>query len=352
MFAIVLSALIVVVLFVVLGFGKTGTGKGWKLRPRQILSLLGALVLLTGMFATVPTGHTGILTTFGRVEDVTLEAGLHFKSPVQKVVAMDNRTQKSVVELSCFSSDIQEVAVRYSINYQIQKSDAQTLYKNIGENYYEVVMAPRIEVAVRSVIAKYTAETLIENRDRLSSQITEILLDELSVYNIEVVNTAIEDMDFSDVFTQAVEAKQVAQQELLKAQTEQEQKTMEEQAQADRRVITAEAEADVAKIQAEADREVLQIQADAAEYAGKKDAAVNEAVAASLNDILLQYYTIKQWDGELPIYFAGADEQSLLSIIYAMNGVPEGELDDSDATVEESEKNTDPAPVSGTDTKQ
>ena len=238
--------------------------------------------------------------------------------------------------------------MRYSINYQIQKSDAQTLYKNIGENYYEVVMAPRIEVAVRSVMAKYTAETLIENRDRLSSQITEILLEELSVYNIEVVNTAIEDMDFSDVFTQAVEAKQVAQQELLKAQTEQEQKTMEEQAQADRRVITAEAEAEVVKIQAEADREVLQIQADAAEYAGKKDAAVNEAVAASLNDILLQYYTIKQWDGELPIYFAGNGESDLLSIIYALNGVPEGELNDSNAT-EQTEENRDPTSVSGSD---
>lgn len=341
MFVIVLTVLMVFGLFVALGLTKDGARLRWKMRPRQLFSVLGCLVLLTGMFATVPTGHTGILTTFGRVEDVTLEAGLHFKSPVQQVVVMDNRTQKSVVELSCFSSDIQEVQVRYSINYQIQKSDAQTLYKNIGENYYDVVMAPRIEVAVRSVMAKYTAETLIENRDVLSSQITEILLDELSVYNIEVVNTAIEDMDFSDVFTQAVEAKQVAQQELLKAQTEQEQKTMEEQAQADRRVITAESEAEVDKIKAEADREVLQIQADAAEYAGKKDAAVNEAVAASLSDILLQYYTIKQWDGELPIYFVGNGEGDLLSIIYAMNGAPEGEVDDSNATAEdETEENT------------
>lgn len=320
MFIIVVAALAVLGLFVVLGISKDGSRVIWRARPRQALCVLGAAVLLFGMFATVPTGHTGILTTFGRVEDVTLEAGLHIKSPVQKVVVMDNRTQKSVVELSCFSSDIQEVQVRYSINYQIQKSDAQTLYKNIGENYYEVVMAPRIEVAVRSVIAQYTAETLIENRDKLSTQITEVLLEELSVYNIEVVNTAIEDMDFSDVFTQAVEAKQVAQQEKLKAQTEQEQKTMEEQAMADRRVIAAEAEAEVAQIQAEADREVLQIQADAAEYAGKKDAAVNEAVASSLTEILLQYYTIKQWNGELPIYFAGAEDADLLSLIFAIGG--------------------------------
>jgi regulator of protease activity HflC (stomatin/prohibitin superfamily) len=288
------------------------------------------------MFAVVPTGHTGILTTFGRVENTTLEAGLHFKLPVQEVVVMDNRTQKSVVDLSCFSSDIQEVSVRYSINYQIQKSDAQNIYKTIGENYYDVVMQPRIEVAVRSVIAKYTAETLIENRDILSSQITAILLEELSVYNIDVVNTAIEDMDFSDVFTQAVEAKQVAQQELLKAQTEQEQKTMEEQAAADRQVISAEANAEVAKIQAQADKEVLQIQADAAEYAGQKDAPVNKALSDSLTDVLLEYYAIKQWDGKMPEFLAGMDNEGILALIYGLQNQEQAQ-DPAEEIVEENE---------------
>lgn len=330
MLYVVLALITAAVLFVLLGIS---SGKSWRLRPRQLASVLGALWLLVGAFAVVPTGHTGILTTFGRVEDTTLEAGLHLKMPIQEVVVMDNRTQKSVVELSCFSSDIQEVSVKYSINYQIQKADAQTIYKTIGANYYDVVMQPRIEVAVRSVIAKYTAETLIENRDTLSSQITDILLAELADYNIDVVNTAIEDMDFSDVFTQAVEAKQVAQQEKLKAETEQEQKTMEEQAAADRQVITAKAEAEVAKIQAEADREVLQIQADAAEYAGQKDAAVNKALSESLNDILLEYYAIKQWDGVMPEYLAGMDEGGILSLIYGLqhqqtpDGTPDGAAD-------------------------
>jgi regulator of protease activity HflC (stomatin/prohibitin superfamily) len=311
-----LTLITAAVLFVVLGI----SGKSWRVRRRQWIAALGALWLLVGAFAVVPTGHTGILTTFGKVEDTTLEAGLHFKLPVQEVVVMDNRTQKSVVELSCFSSDIQEVTVKYSINYQIQKTDAQNIYKTIGVNYYDVVMQPRIEVAVRSVIAKYTAETLIENRDTLSSQITDILLDELATYNIDVVNTAIEDMDFSDVFTQAVEAKQVAQQEKLKAETEQEQKTMEEQAAADRQVIAATAEAEVAQIQAQADAEVLKIQADAAEYAGQRDAAVNKALAESLDDTLLEYYAIKQWDGKMPDYLAGADESGILSLIYGMKG--------------------------------
>ena len=67
-FAGIVAAL---VLFILLGFSRSG----WKLRPRQILSVIGLLVICGGMVATVPTGHTGILTTFGKVEDVTLEAG-------------------------------------------------------------------------------------------------------------------------------------------------------------------------------------------------------------------------------------------------------------------------------------
>jgi hypothetical protein len=116
MFIIVFAVIVMLALFIVLGISKDGNRTVWKTRPRQALALLGSLVLLLGMFATVPTGHTGILTTFGRVEDTTLEAGLHIKLPIQQVVVMDNRTQKSVVELSCFSSDIQEVQVKYSIN--------------------------------------------------------------------------------------------------------------------------------------------------------------------------------------------------------------------------------------------
>lgn len=314
---VILSVITILILFIVLGISRNA-GKGWRVRPRQFLALFGAFWLLIGSFAVVPTGHTGILTTFGRVEDTTLEAGMHFKSPIQEVIVMDNRTQKQILNLSCFSSDIQEVEIAYSINYQIDKKNAQTIYKSIGTDYYSVVMAPRIQEAVKSVISKYTAESLIENRDNLSSQITDILTRELNTYNIEVVNTAIEDLDFSDAFTTAVENKQVAQQNKLRAETEQEQKTMEEEAAAARQVISAKAEAEVAKIQAEADKEVLEIQADAAEYAGQKDAAVNHALAESLDETLLRYYAIKQWNGELPDYLANGGESDILSLIYGL----------------------------------
>lgn len=275
---------------------------------------------------TVPTGHTGILTTFGRVENTTLEAGMHVKFPWQEVVCMDNRTQKGAVEMTGFSKDIQEVLISYSINYQINKENAQNIYKSIGTDYYDRVMAPRIQETVKGIIANYDAENLISSRDMLSQEITKVLKAELAEYNIEVVSTAIENLDFSDAFTNAVEDKAVAAQAYLKAQTEQQQKTMEQEQAAERQKISAEANASVAKIQAEADKEVLQIQADAAEYAGKKDAAVNEALAKSLTDILIQYYQIQAWDGKLPEYVVSGTD-TVLPILGSVGNPSTGETE-------------------------
>lgn len=308
---VIFTIVATVAAWILLGITKTG----WKRNGKQWASLLCLLFIGFGVITSVPTGHTGILTTFGKVENVTLEAGVQFKLPWQEIVCMDNRTQKGTVEMKGFSKDIQEVSIKYSINYQINKQNAQNIYKSIGTDYYDRVMSPRIQETVKNVIANYDAEQLINSRDTLSGEITDLLKTELAVYNIDVVSTAIEDLDFSDAFTNAVEEKAVAAQALLKAKTEQEQKTMEEEQQAARQKIQAEASATVAKIEAEADREVLQIQADAAEYAGQKDAAVNEALAKSLTDILIEYYKIQQWDGKLPETYLGGDGSTVLPII-------------------------------------
>lgn len=119
-------------------------------------------------------------------------------------------------------------------------------------------------------------------------------------YGITIISIAIEDIDFTDAFTNAVEAKQVAAQNKLTAETEQAQKTMEEQAAAERAVIAANAEAEKAIIAANADLEVVKVQAEAALYAGEKEAEMNKRISESLTGGLVDYYWIKQWDGKLP----------------------------------------------------
>ena len=129
----------------------------------------------------------------------------------------------------------------------------------------------------------------------------------------------IEDIDFKDAFTDAVERKQVATQDKLTAQIEQDKKTIETQEQAKRDLIVANTEAEKAKIAAEAELEVTKIQADAAEYAGQKEAAKNKAVSEFLTTELLDYYRILQWDGKMPIVYGG-DTMPLLD----MSGLLEG----------------------------
>ena len=297
--------------------------KGIIIAVAVVLVLIGGSSAAGSCVRTVPTGHTGIVTTFGNVESYTYEAGVHFTAPWKTVINMDNRNQKAAIDLLSFSSDIQEVTVTYTLNYQIKKENAQDIYRTIGISYFDTVITPRIQEAVKSVIAKYTAEQLLEMRADLSNEIKNILVEKLAAYNIEVLDTSLENLDFSDAFTTAVEAKQVAAQKSQQAKIEQEQALMEAEYAKNIAETKANADAAVAKIAAQAELDVTKIQADAAEYAGQKDAAIigqvrdifakdpenltNEDIEA-----LLLYYYIQKWNGTLPETYFGAENFSEL----------------------------------------
>ena len=276
--------------------------------------VLAVIVLVAGCIAIVPTGYTGILTTFGRVEDKTIGAGFNFIAPWQSVVKMDNRTQKVQIQTSAFSSDIQQVDLLLAVNYCIDQSTAQELYRTVGTNYYDNIMFPRIQENTKAVFSQYTAENLIAKRDMLSDQVQENTSNDMKRYGITIVSISIEDIDFTDAFTNAVEAKQVAAQEKLTEQTKQEQKTMEEEAAAKRAVIAANAEANKAVIAANADLEVVKIQAEASLFAGQREAEMNQRISEALSDKLIWYYWIKQWDGELPTTVLGEGGNYMLDL--------------------------------------
>ena len=267
---------------------------------RILGAVLAIIMIIVSCISIVPTGYTGILTTFGRVEDRTISAGINFIAPWQRVVRMDNRTQKVQIETSAFSSDIQQVDLQISVNYCIDQTTAQNLYRTVGKGYYENIMYPRIQENTKAVFSQFSAENLIARRDSLSDAIREATALDMQIYGITIVSIAIEDIDFTDAFTNAVEAKQVAAQNKLTAETQQAQKTMEEEAAAKRAIIAENAKAEQAVIAAKADLEVVQIQAEASLYAGQREAEMNQRIAEALTHDLIRYYWIKQWNGELP----------------------------------------------------
>ena len=286
----------------------------WGHMIGSFVALIIVIILAFSMIKTVPTGYTGILTTFGKVEPNTVSAGVHVIAPWQKIVKLDNRTQKVSVETDTFSKDIQQVKVSLAVNFCIDQTTAQELYKTVGVNYYESVVLPRILENVKAVVAEYSAENLVAKRGELSDEILTRLTDDAAAYGINIISISVEDIDFTDEFTDAVERKQVATQNKLAAETEQAQKTMEEQAAADRAVISAKAKAEQDVIAANAELEVTKIQAEAALYAGEKEAEMNKRIAESLTPNLVKYYYIKQWEGVLPKTVLGEDNSFMISL--------------------------------------
>ena len=254
--------------------------------------------------AQVPTGYTGILTTFGRVESYTMDAGFHFKSPFQQVVLMDNREQKTSFKTQSFSSDIQQVDIDGSINFSINQATAMNLYRQVGTSYFNTLVMPRLLENTKAVFSKHTAENLVAARETLSKTIRNQLSEEMKNYGINISSVSIENIDFTDSFTDAVEQKQVAAQKKLQAEIEQEQKTMETQQQAERQRITAEAEAAVKKIEADAAAYATKVKAEA-------EAEANQKIAASLTESLIKWQQANAWDGKLPAYMAGEGSTSL-----------------------------------------
>ena len=273
----------------------------------MIPGALAVVLIVISCVSFVPTGYTGIVTTFGKVENGTKDAGVVVKAPWQSIVKMDNRVQEVSIDLSAFSSDIQEVATSVTVGYRINQANAMTIYKEVGRKYEDVLILPRVPEVVKAVVAHYDASSLISNRDAVAEQMDAQLRSVLAQYNIDLSYISITNFDFTDTFTDAVEAKVKAQQEKEKARDRcRKSAAWKAQATADADLIAAKAEAEKSKVAADAEL-----------YAAQKKAEANDALTDSLDSNLLEYYRITGvdalWDGKLPTYVGGESSVPVLN---------------------------------------
>ena len=255
-----------------------------------ILVVILVVIFLGSSFVVIPAGHTGVALTFGKVEDVVLQEGLHFKVPfVQKIVVVDNRIVKLDVNTEAFSKDLQTITTVVAVNYHVGKENSQTLYKNVGMGFEEVLITPAVNEVLKAVTAKYTAVELVSSRAEVSMLLDEGLNEKMNAYGIFINELNIINWDFSEEYINAVEAKQVAEQNLIKTRTEQEQALVIANTEAQKRVIAAEAQANEIKVLAEANAES------------------NRILTESISELLIKYQTVSKWDGKLPTVMSGSD---------------------------------------------
>lgn len=220
-----------------------------KKGPIKFVVIIGIIIfifLFAKPWAQVGPGQRGIVLNFGAVQPRVLEEGLHLRIPVmQDVIMMDVKVQKTETDAAAASSDLQDVSSRVALNYHIVPDKANIVYQKIGVHFKERIIDPAIQEVVKAVTAKYTAEELITKRPAVSEAMRAALTDRLKDHNIAVDAFSIVIFSFSKVFTEAIEAKQTAEQLALKARRDLERIKIE----AEQKITAAKAEAESLRLQ-------------------------------------------------------------------------------------------------------
>ena len=222
---LLLTALLSAVVIVYAKHEGENVRKTWWLLPIVCI----VLFLLVGSLFTVDAGHRGVLLRFGRVADTRLE-GLNVKLPlIDKVVRMSVQTQLYSVDATAASKDLQDVNTSIGLNYRLDATQVGEVYRTLGVSYIDRIAAPAVQEVVKAVTARYNAEDLILRREQVKDAIAVELTERLASRGIiaEIVN--ITNFQFGVDFTKAIEAKVVAQQNILKAQYELEMVTIQAQ---------------------------------------------------------------------------------------------------------------------------
>jgi regulator of protease activity HflC (stomatin/prohibitin superfamily) len=251
-----------------------------KLWP--LLVIFGIIVVVFfGPVYTIDATERGVLLTWGKVSDKAIDPGIHFRIPiVQNVERFNVKTQKYEAEGTAASKDLQTVNTKVAVIYHLRPESVPRIYAELGQHYGESVIQPTVQEVLKASTSRFSAEQLITNRSTVASNIQDLLYQRLHIYGIVVESTAITDFKFSDSFTQAIEAKVTASQQMLKAET------------------------DLKRIQVEAQQKVTQAKAEADALNLQKQAITPELI--ELRKVEMQTKAVEKWDGKLPMYTGGA----------------------------------------------
>lgn len=216
-----------------------------------ILKIVGVLVVVIiitifSSITTVGTGQVGVKTRFGKVQDEVIHEGLNIKVPfIERIVKIDCKTKKIEEEAESSTKDMQDVSAKIVVNYNVNPETANTLYREVGKKYEEIIIEPAMQESIKSAMAQFTAEELITKRTEVSNKIQETLIGKIAEKGFTVTGFNITNLNFSDEYNKAIEDKAVKKQEVETAKAELEKQQIENK----KKIENAKAEAEVMRQQ-------------------------------------------------------------------------------------------------------
>jgi len=313
-----------------------------KLGIPRLIALIVALLLLFGILppgisimTSVPAGHTGVLTTYGKVENEALEAGLHFKLPWQHIVKLDNRVQvmriaagvdKATTKDTAETKDQQLIPkFEFEIHYQLNPEMSYVVYSNYGEKYADVLLSSNGLQLIKETFALYNAEQIVSAKGEIPQLLMKRLNEMTAPLGVNIIRVNMVTYDFAPEYTAILEQRALLTAQLENNKLQQQNETIAAQTQYDVAVKQAEKEAETLRIAAEnenkiaiananAKAEAEKINADNAAYvtrtkaeaerdarlaAAEAEKAELAAKSSGLNDYVIQQEFIQKWNGQL-----------------------------------------------------
>lgn len=258
-----------------------------------VVSLV-ALGVFFGSWYRVDEGERAVVLTNGSFSEVA-NPGLNFKIPFfQSARFFSVRNEVATYEkMAAYSFDQQIAEIRISVNYQITPDQVERVYKEYGtlDSAVSRIINPRAYESVKNVFGQYSAQRAIQERGKLTSDITSSLQNSVKNTGIQVMSVQVENIDFSDSYEQAVEAAAKAKADIERSKSE----LLRVEQEAQQKVKQAQAEAEAKKLQADAD-------AYATQAAGKATAEAIRERGAALRDnpLLVDLVAAERWNGQLP----------------------------------------------------
>jgi regulator of protease activity HflC (stomatin/prohibitin superfamily) len=252
-------------------------------KPRTIgiiVVLLIFFIFVWSTFAIVPAGHRGVVLWWGSVEKRVMGEGLNFKVPMaERVIKVDVRVQPHPFkEIDAASKEYQMVKLTGMMNFHIDPAYVNDLYQKVGLDFANKVIDPAFNDFVKEVVPNYPITEILPKREEIRKRAMLKLGDNLARYHIVVDDIYFANIRFTPEYEKAIEAKQVAQQQV----ETQRQILAQREIEAQQKVATAKGEAESILV-------VAQGQAKA-----------NDALSRSISSILVQYKSIEKWNGILP----------------------------------------------------
>ena len=219
-----------------------------------------------------------------------LNEGMNIKVPyIESIVLIDCRTQKCEYTMEASSKDFQKISnMKVAVNYNVDKSKANELYREVGKDFNSVIIEPAIFESVKQGISQYTAEELVTKRSEVSNIILQLITEKLESKGIMITALNITDLSFSEEFDAAIEKKQVTEQQTQQAKYELEKAKVENQ----KKIENAKAEAEVMK---------------------QQNNQITDKTL-ELKRLEIQQKLIEKWNGQLPTTSLGNDFNGLLNL--------------------------------------